>query len=324
MDFHQLEYVIAIAEEKNFSKAAKKLYISQPSLSQYIMRLEDQLGIKLFDRTASPLILTYAGEKYLKAAKNILDLKNRLGRELGDIADSKKGRLTIGIPSSIERYLLPLVLPEFYQRFPGIELVIEEYSSIQLEELLLAGEVDIAILHLPVQNERIVYEPISVEKIFLVAPSGNHTRSLIEFEKHNKLDFSYLKDEKFIILKPGYRMRFVADEIFRRAQFKPNILLEIRNLDTAYNLASAGMGFTLIPENILRFLNINQCADYFLIDDISYTLALAYRKGEYMTRATNEFILIIKEIIATKHETRISNNKIYHKISSFNSHMDIS
>lgn len=323
MDFHQLEYVMAIAEERNFSNAAKKLYISQPSLSQYIMRLEDQLGIKLFDRTTSPLVLTFAGEKYLKTAKNILDLKNQLGRELGDIADSKKGRLTIGIPISTERYLLPLVLPEFYQRFLGIELVIKEHSSIQLEELLLAGEVDIAILHLPVQNERIVYDPISVEKIFLVASSGEHTHSLIEFEKHNNLDFSYLKNEKFILLKPGYRMRFVADEIFKRAQFKPNILLEIRNLDTAYNLASAGMGFTLVPENILRSLNINQCPDYFLIDDISYTLALAYRKGEYMTNATNEFILIIKKIIAAKHETRIPTNKIYHKISTFSSNMDI-
>jgi len=323
MGFHQLEYVMAIAEEKSFSKAAKKLYISQPSLSQYIMRLEDQLGIKLFDRTTSPLILTFAGEKYLKAAKNILDLKNRLGRELGDIADSKKGCLTIGIPISTERYLLPLVLPEFHERFPGIEMVIEEHSSIQLEELLLTGEVDIAILHLPVQNERIVYEPISVEKIFLVAPTGKHTCSIIEFEKHNKLDFSYLKNENFILLKPGYRMRFVADEIFKRAQFKPNILLEIRNLDTAYNLASAGMGFTLIPENIVRFLNINHCPDYFLIDDISYTLALAYRKGEYMTKATNEFIMIIKEIIGTKYEARVSNNKIYHKISTFNTNMDI-
>jgi len=103
MDFHQLEYVMAIAEEKSFSKAAKKLYISQPSLSQYIMRLEEQIGIKIFDRTTNPLILTFAGEKYLEAAKNILILNNQLKRVLVDIADSKKGRLTIGIPVSRNR-----------------------------------------------------------------------------------------------------------------------------------------------------------------------------------------------------------------------------
>jgi DNA-binding transcriptional LysR family regulator len=318
MDFHQLEYVMAIAKEKSFSKASKKLYISQPSLSQYIIRLEQQLGIKLFDRTTNPLILTFAGEKYIKTAKSILDLKKQLGRELNDISDSKKGRLTIGIPLSIERYLLPLVLPEFYKRFPGVEIKIEEYSSIQLEEMLLAGEIDIAILHLPIQNERIIYEPISAENIFLLAPPGQHNRSIIELGKQHKLDFSYLQDEKFILLKQGYRMRFVADEIFKRAQFKPNILLEIRNLDTAYRLCAAGVGFTLIPENVIGLLNTNQYQGYFLIDDITYTLALAYRHGEYLTKATHEFIIITKEIIGSKHKSRIFNNKKLYKISTYN------
>ena len=296
MDFHQLEYVMAIAEEKSFSKAAKKLYISQPSLSQYIMRLEEQIGIKIFDRTTNPLILTFAGEKYLETAKKILNLNNQLIQVLGDISDSKKGRLIIGIPISIERYILPLILPEFYKRFPEIEIVIKEQPAIKLEEMLAQGEVDIAILHLPIQAEGIEYEPISVEKIFLVAPPGYHTRSIKELKKQQKFDFNYLKDEKFILLKPGYRMRFVADELFKRAQFKPNILLEIRNLDTAYCLASAGMGFTLIPENIIMFLNTNQYDNYFSIDDITFTLVVAYRRGAYLTKVIREFIMITKEI----------------------------
>ena len=152
MDSNQFEYVIAVAEEKNFSKVAKKLYISQPSLSQYIMRLEKQLGIKLFDRTTNSLTLTFAGEKYLESAKNIQSLENRLRWELNDIADSKKGRLTIGIPFPTERYILPSLLPEFHRQFPGIEMVIKEQSAAGLEELLMEGKVDIAILHLPVQN----------------------------------------------------------------------------------------------------------------------------------------------------------------------------
>lgn len=323
MDFHQLEYVMVIAEERSFSKAAKKLYIAQPSLSQYIMRLEEQLGIKLFDRTTNPLSLTFAGEKYLETARNILNLKEQLGREIGDIADSKKGRLTMGIPNSIERYILPLVLPEFYMRFPGIEIVIEEHAAMKLEELLVTGKVDIAILHLPIQDKRIAYEPLSDEKVFLVTPPGEQTKAIIELEKQQRIDFSYLENEKFILLKPGYRMRFVADEIFKRAQFKPNILLEIRNIDTAYSLADAGVGFTFIPENIMWFLNLNQCENYFLIDDIAYTLALAYRQGEYMTKATREFITITKEIISRKHELGISNNKIYHKIFTSSSNMYI-
>lgn len=322
MDFHQFEYVMAIAEEKSISRAAKKLYISQPSLSQYIIRLEEQLGIKLFDRTTNPLILTFAGEKYLETAKNILNLDKQLKRELGDIADSKKGRLTIGIPIQTGRHILPLVLPEFHKRFPEIEIVVEEDTSIQLEELLVTGKMDIAILNLPIQDERILYEPISVEKMFLVVPPSQRTCSIIELQKQQKIDFSFLKDEKFILLKPGNRMRLIADEIFNCAQFKPNIILEITNLDTAHRLATAGMGFTLIPENIIGILNTNQYQNYFLIDDITYTLVLAYRHGDYLTKAACEFIAIVKEIMRLKHKAEINNDNAYRKISIFKSSVD--
>lgn len=200
MDFHQLECVMAIAEEKSFSKAAK----------------------------------------------NILILNNQLRRVLVDIADSKKGRLTIGIPVSIERYILPLVLPEFYKRFPGIEIVIEEKPAIKLVEMLVQGEVDIAILHLPIQDKGIEYDPISVEKIFLVAPPGYHIRSIKELKKQQK------------------------------------------------------------PENIIMSLNTNQYENCFLIDDINFALVVAYRKGDYLTNAIREFITITKEIIGSKHKSRIS------------------
>lgn len=323
MDFHQFEYVMAIVEEKSISKAAKKLYISQPSLSQYIIRLEEQLGIKLFDRTTNPIILTFAGEKYLETAKNILNLNKQLKRELGDIADSKKGRLTIGIPIQTGRHILPLVLPEFHKRFPQIELSVEEDNSIQLEQLLIEGKLDIAILNLPIQDERIRYETISVEKMFLVVPPGHPICSVSELEKQNEIHFNCLKDEKFILLKPGNRMRLIADEIFNSSEFKPNIILEIANLDTAHRLAAAGMGFTFIPENTIDILNAKQYKNYFLIDDITYTLVLAYRNGEYLTKAACEFITIVKEIMGLKHKAEIDNNKVYNKISTSIHNVDI-
>lgn len=300
MDFHQFEYVMAIAEEKSFSKAANKLYISQPSLSQYIMRLEDQLGVKLFDRTTNPFTLTYAGEKYIETAKSILNLGNQLEKQLGDIAGLKKGRIKIGIPILTERYILPLVLPEFNKQFPGIEILIEEHSAIELEGLLTAGEVDIAIMHLPIQDKKIVYELLSVENVFLIAPPGYNIRSRMEFAEKKKFDFGWLRNERFILSKPGQRMRIVADEIFKRAEFKPDIIFEIRNLDAAYRFAAAGMGFAFVSEDVMRLLNTNQYQNYYLIDDIGFTLALAYRRGEYLTKASREFIKITKEIIGSK------------------------
>lgn len=314
MDFNQLEYVMAVAEEKSFSKAAEKLYISQPSLSQYIMRLEEHLGIKLFDRTTNPISLTFAGEKYIEAAKNILSLKKQLEREIDDITDSKKGRIVIGIPMSIERYILPMVLPEFYKRFPQYEIVIESSNAAGLEEMLINGRVDIAILHLPIQNKHIVYEHISDENIFLVVPPIYNIQSIMKMRDNKRLDFNCLQNEKFILLKQGQRMRFIADELFKHAQFKPDIAIETKNLDTAYCLATAGVGFTLVPESVIRILSKNNYQNYLLVNDLVFTLVFAYRKGEYLTKAVREFIGITKETMALKRESALPYDKNYYKI----------
>lgn len=313
MDINQFEYVMTVAEEKSISKAAKKLYISQPSLSQYIMRLENNLGVKLFDRTTSSFILTFAGEKYVQTAKNILNLNAQMEKELSDIAGSKKGRLAMGVPNQTGRHILPLVLPEFHKRFPEIEIVVEEDVTIQLEEMLLSGKIDIAILNLPIQNDKILYETISAERMFLVAPQNHWICSQADFGNENKLDFNCLRDEKFILLEQGQRMRLFADEIFHRADFKPNIVLEIKNLDTAYRIAAAGMGFTFVPENVIWLLNADN-HNNFLLDNMTMNLAVAYRRGEYITRATGEFINIAKGILSLKQMERNNSSIIYRRI----------
>lgn len=314
MDFNQLEYVMAIIEEKSISKAAKKLYISQPSLSQYIIRLEERLGVKLFDRTGKLLSLTFAGEKYVETAKIMLDLNKKLQRELSDIADSKKGRIIIGIPNQTSRYILPLILPEFHKQFPEIELVIEEEVTMQLEEMLIEGKIDIAILNLPIKHDKILYEPISVERIFLVSPENYDFRSKRKLDNGQKLYFSYLRDEEFILLKQGQNMRITADKIFQQAQMEPRIILEVTNLDTAKRIAAAGMGFTFVPENVVWLSNVEKYKNYFLVDDITFTIVVAYRPNEYLTEATRKFITITKSIVSLNNKIRTNNSRNYAKI----------
>jgi DNA-binding transcriptional LysR family regulator len=314
MDFNQLEYVMAVIEEKSISKAAKKLYISQPSLSQYIIRLEERLGVKLFDRTGKSLSLTFAGKKYVETAKIMLDLNKKLKRELSDIADSKKGRIIIGIPNQTSRYILPLILPEFHKQFPEIELVIEEDVTMQLEEMLIEGKIDIAILNLPIKHDKILYEPISVERIFLVSPENYDFSSKMQLNNGEKLRFSYLRDEEFILLKQGQNMRITADKIFQRAQMEPRIILEVTNLDTAKRIAAAGMGFTFVPENVVWLSNAEKYKNYFLVDDITFTIVVAYRPNEYLTEATRKFITITKSIVALNNKIRTNNSRNYPKI----------
>lgn len=307
MDFHQFEYVIAIAEEKSISKAAKALYISQPSLSQYIIRLEKKLGLKLFDRKGNNITLTYAGEKYLKTAKNILKLKEQLKNELSDIKGSKKGCLTIGVPNQVGRYVLPQVLPKFNKRFPEIELIVKEDVTAKLEEMLIAGTIDIAILYLPIKDEKIIFEPVLSERIFLVAPKDHAICS--NTNNNSKLYFNELKSEKFILLKKEQRMRLIADEIFEKSKVTPTILLELESLDTAHRVAASGMGFTFVPENVIWLLNSNSYKNYFYVHDMINTIVIAYRANEYINNITREFIKITKDVMKSNKKMMKSNRE---------------
>ena len=170
MDFRKLQYMLKVAEEKSFSKAAQKLYIAQPSLSQYIQKLEQQLGVQLFDRSTNPLRLTYAGELYAETAKNILNLKDQLTNQMEDISNFKKGRLTIGLSAFRSTYVIPKILPLFHERFPGIDIVLMEGNSVKLEDLAIKGITDISIMTLPIKENFFSYEPIFIEKILLAIP----------------------------------------------------------------------------------------------------------------------------------------------------------
>ncbi|MDT8716826.1 LysR family transcriptional regulator [Clostridium sp. 19966] len=306
MDFHQWEYIIAVAEEKSISRAAEKLYISQPSLSQYIIRLENSLGVKLFNRRGNSITLTFAGEKYIRTAKNIINLNEQLQKELSDIVDSKMGRIRIGIPIQTGRYVLPLILPEFHKQFPEVEIVIEEDVKAKLEELLISDKIDIAIIYLPIQYEQLDYEAITREKIFLVAPERYENYIKNDGNKIGNINFDSFKQENFILFREGQKMREASDEIFKKADFNPKVLFEVTNLDTAHRIAIQGMGCTFIPENILSILNIEKDNNYFLMEDIEFILAIAYRKGEYISKVTQGFIDISKSIMAKKYEDKIA------------------
>lgn len=297
MDFRQLQYMLKIVREQSFSKAAEKLYISQPSLSQHISKLEQRLGVQLFDRTSIPLKLTYAGELYAKTAQHILDLKDQVDRQIQDINDFKIGRLTIGISFIRGAYMLPKLLPLFHERFPGIEIHLIEGTSPELENAIAEGTVDIAILgHNPVRSKDIQFEVIQNEEI-LVALHPEHllTRSFrpTPLRPYPSISLSCLRKETFILLTPGQTTREIADNIFESAGFQPRILLETKSYDTALTLAKAGMGVAFSVATMLQ-----PGIAYFSIADPPMTkpLVIAHSNKRYLSKAACEFINITKEI----------------------------
>ena len=311
INFLNLEYFLVAAEELNFTRAAKRLYISQQSLSNHISNLEKEFDVELFHRT-SPLTLTYAGQALRAKARAILDLREETCQEIADIKDFSKGQLTIGVSHTRGCKILPEILPVYKERFPGIQLHLKEGNSSELDADLLHGDVDLIIGLLPFKVENIETVPICEEEILLVVPDSVLEKAfpgrLSEIRQRltRDTDLSLLKECPFLLINLGNRVRTLADEMFEEAQFTPNIILETENIETVMALAAKGMGITFYPKMFISSHTPlqNLAAEHGGLNFYSLNypkahsvLAIGYHKGHYMSRATKEFINIAKETI---------------------------
>lgn len=299
MDLKEFEYVLTINEERSFSKAAKKLFISQPSLSQYINRLESQLGVTIFDRNTIPLSLTFEGELYINSVKSIMNIVTNMRKSFEDISNLKIGRVNIGLTPSKANNPLPAILPVFKKTYPGVELIITERTSSELEDMLTRGQVDVCMLNLPIKSKGIEYEPIMKENIYIAAPPEYcPPKSVDTSVRYPQLDINDIANEQFILLHPSQRLRQIADTMFNNDNIKPKILLETASIETSLRLSAAGMGFSFVPESAVRFAGLtNQPKYYRLPHDLNWTLVIAYREGAYKTKAVKTFAEIAKKVI---------------------------
>lgn len=311
INFLNLEYFLVAAEELNFTKAAKRLFISQQSLSNHISNMEKEFDIVLFNRT-TPLTLTYAGQALKAKARKILELKDETYRELADIKDFSVGQLTIGLSHTRGRIILPEILPVYKERFPNIELRLAEGNSSELAGDLLHGDVDLIFDMLPFRVENVESVPICEEEILLAVPDAVLERAFpgrleeikAQLERHT--DLSLLSECPFLLINEGNRVRTIADEMFEDAQFTPKIVLETENIETVLALAVKGMGITFYPrmfisghKDIQQRLRDKSPLNFYSLDysKAHGILAIGYHKGHYMSQATKEFIRIAKESI---------------------------
>lgn len=311
INFLNLEYFLAAAEELNITRAARRLYISQQSLSNHISNLEKEFDVQLFNRT-TPLTLTYAGRALKQRAKQLLELKDETYRELADIKDFTTGQISIGVSHTRGRFLLPAILPVYKEKFPNIELHLVEGNSSELSTYLIRGDIDLIIDLLPFKAENVEIVPICEEEILLVVPDQildhyfpgrqEEVQALLE----NNADVNLLKDCPYLLINKGNRVRTIADEIFEDAQLTPHIILETENIETVLALALKGMGITFYPRMFVSGTDgpadITRKKNGLHFYPLSYgkahgVLAFGYHKGRYLSQATEEFIRIARENI---------------------------
>ena len=300
MELRQLRYMLAVAEEKSFSRAAEKLFIAQPHLSQYIKKLEAQIGVKLFDRSQTPLALTAAGEQFALKARQMLQLDDNLLQQMRDYSEEKTGRLALGISPVRSAFILPLVLPTFRALFPHVELSLYEGTSANLEDWMNQGVTDLTILSLPINSDAFSYEILMEENFLIVAPP-NHPLAARPGgnEMPLPLHLADLKNEPFILLQRGQALRRIADSLFLQAGYQPHIVLETRSYQAAHNLAAIGMGFTFSTPSISS-LNSNPAKPVRLFaaePAFIRRLAVVYRSGKYLTQYEQAFIQLTKETV---------------------------
>jgi LysR family hydrogen peroxide-inducible transcriptional activator len=241
MEMNQLRYVVAVARTGNFSRAAEQCHVSQPSLSQQIQKLEDELGERLFDRLKRETKLTAHGELFLRRAVKILEEADAARREAEDAKNLLRGTLTIGVLPTIAPYLLPSLLAAFTAQFPGVETVIHEDTTPQLLKQVLAYEVDIVLASRPIEDSRLELRDLFSEELKLALPP-NHPLAC-----KRSITADDLQHERLIVMKPGHCLGDQVLNFCDRNEKRPIISFRSAQLETIQALVRAGIGISLIP-----------------------------------------------------------------------------
>lgn len=294
MELRQLNYVIQIATEKNFSRAAEKLHIAQPSLSQQLSKLEQEIGVLLFRRTTNSVELTQAGQVFVDKSQTILDAVEQLKQEMDDMAQMRRGRLVVGTLPITGSHILPLVLPVFGSQYPQIEVVLVEDTTAKLEQLTASGGTDLSLLSLPLIDNSLSYEPFLEEEICLAVPP-NHPLT----RREDPIDIAELEEEPFIGLKRGQGFRQITVDLCEQSGFTPRIVFESSNIETIQSLVAGGMGIAFVPQMLTRVKGSEFAPVYLpLHPKPTRTLVVASRKGRYLSKAADAFIRTLNKTIS--------------------------
>ena len=284
MDFKQYQYVLKVAELQNMTKAANELYVSQPALSHYIAKVEDEIGAELFNRNTTPISLTQAGERYVETARMVLALNDRLRHDISDINDQKKGRVIVGISHARASFFLPYILPEFQRQYPGIEVQTVEVRSDQIEEYVSKGKCDIGILPLPLSGAyELEQELVCREELLLV--SGEPLPEEIRTDGQTFVNLKNCGDRPYLLLRKGHGIRAAVDVLFLEHRISPSRIFETTSNETAYRLSSVMLSHAVSTPFCYH---IGQ-------DGFFWKIGAVYRQKEGLTRAQRAFIGLLQD-----------------------------
>lgn len=291
MELHQLRYLVAVARSGNFSRAAEQCHVAQPSLSQQIQKLEAELGERLFDRLPRRAKLTDSGVAFLPRAERILAEVDDARREVREAKELIRGAVTVGVLPTIAPYFLPRVIAAFSQAFPGVEVVVQEDTTERLLKLGGACELDLAVVSLPIGDNRFSKETLFTEELLLAMPAGHRLAT------KRKVRLVDLETEKFILMKEGHCLGDQVLTFCGRRDFHPQVSCRSAQIETVQALVQAGLGISLVPK---MAVNAGRLAGpvYRSLDDPRPTRAVAvmWPKQRPLSRSGTELLKHLRQM----------------------------
>lgn len=304
MNFHSLDYFLVLAREKNFTRAAEALHITQQSLSSHIAGLEKELGCTLLVRR-TPLELTYAGRKFLHYAESIGQTRQTMEREFCDISENQKGELRVGIGYTRGRTIMPRLIPAFQRQYPNVEIMLRECSNDAIQKALLSGGIDLAIAAYPKVPPSIELADYYTEHTVLCLVDSLLVQCQIDLDvRRNEIaagDLHSLRDCPFVLGSAADIGGRIGRELLRASGISPISKATSENVETLLALCVQGVGACFCPENLLQTaLSPEQLAQLHILPlcpSASYPICFGYLRRSYPWSVLSEFIRIAREQI---------------------------
>ena len=296
MDLKQLEYIVAIADYGNITKAAEALFITQSGVNQQLIRLEKELNVQLFNRNMRHLHPTAAGRIYIDYAREILKLKTDAYAQIQDLADNRTGDIFWGLPFEHGVDMFLHVSAAFNGRYPGITVHLEEHKVSDQHEMLSRGLLDLIFVMLKeADRQDHAYVHLCDEKLVLGIPASHPMARYAapQGEPLRTLELSHFRNDSFCLMFAGSTQRSIIDPLFDHAGFRPRLFCESTMNRTLRKLVENGICCTIMPQSYAR--SNGRAAWFYLDENPAWEWVIAYQKSTYLTRAMKYLIQLARD-----------------------------
>ena len=305
--FRILQYIYEVYREQSFSRAAQKLYLSQPSLSLTIKRYENEIGVQIFDRSTAPVKLTDAGEVVMEYIQRILATERDMQAYLEDYRELKTGNLTLGAAHMFSSYLLPHLIARFLYVYPDIHVSIAESDFVSLQGMTLNGDVDLLIESHDFDQELFQVYPLFEEYILLAVPANDTLNSgkaacaltAADVLRNRHVDEQWpciplelFRERPFLMLEKGHDMNSRGLRFCRESWFEPKVFMYLNQLTTACSLAAQHLGVTFVSDTAVKLTNPGEELLYYKLTgpNVKRCINLVHKRKRYVSKAAEAFI----------------------------------